>query len=65
MVQNKMVPWLYPWFPKFNMLEISVPNTVAIGYWILDNQVRFRTAVIHQIKIRSEDLILNDGLLCK
>jgi hypothetical protein len=52
------------------MLEISVPNTVAIGYWILDNQVRFRTAVIHPIEIRSEDLILNDGLfvetlLCK
>ena len=70
MVQNKKVPWLCPWFPKFVMLEFSVPNTVANGYWILDNQVRFRTAVIHPIQIRSEDLSLKDGrfvetCLCK
>jgi len=52
------------------ILEFSVTNRVAIGYCILDNQVWFLTGVIHQIQIRSEDLILNYGLfvetlLCK
>jgi len=45
-------------------------NTVAISYRTLDNQVRSRTFVIHQIQIRSEDLSLNNGrfvekFLCK
>jgi len=52
------------------MLEFPVTNRVAISYQTLDNQVRSRTCVIHQIRIRSEDLSLNDGrfvekLLCK
>ena len=62
MVQNKKVPWLCPWFPKFDMLEFSVTKTVAIGYCVLDNQVKFCTAVIHQIQIRSEGLFINDML---
>jgi hypothetical protein len=46
----------------FIMLEFSFINRVAIGYWNRDNQVRFRIAVTHKIQIRSENLILNDGL---
>ena len=43
---------------------------VAIGYWILDNQVRFHNYIIHQNKTGSEDLNLNDWrivemFLCK
>jgi hypothetical protein len=52
------------------MLEFSDTCMFAIGYYILDNQVRFRNCIIHQIQIRSEDLSLKDGrfvemLLCK
>ena len=60
MIGNKRITWLCPWFPKFAIEEFSVTNKIAIGYYILGNQVRSRPCVIHQIQKRSEDLSLND-----